>query len=156
MPLQDANPTPSFGGFGLKKVPPRLRRRGSEIGWELLCLMKPKPTYIITLANTVDAEIWKTIYDNSQESLKQSYQEPVFNEYIEGEKKFRNYREGSVTKGPLRGTKLIGLPAVVRDKRNAWDKVTAPLFEVLSQRLSRLGIPADRQNDHKDSTHRRG
>ena len=116
----------------LNKVPPQLRRRGVEIGWELLCVMKPKPKYIITLANGVNAPIWETIREGSEGSLEQTYQKRVFNR--------RNYREGRVTKGPLKGTILIGLPAVVRDKRDAWDKVTTPLFEVLSRRLVHLDI----------------
>ena len=107
---------------------------------ELLCLIEPKPRYIITLANRVDAEIWKTIYDNSEGALEKTYEEHVFSGYIGGKKKPRNYREGKVEKGPLKGAMLIGLPAVVHDKQDAWDKVTAPLFEVLSSRLSHLGI----------------
>ena len=124
----------------LNKVPPQLRRRGAEIGWELLCLMRPKPKYIITLANSTKDEPWKTIGDNSGQSLAEICKEPVFNGYIGGRRKFRNYREGRITKGPLKGAILIGLPAVVHDKRDAWDKVTTPLFEVLSRRLSSLGI----------------
>ena len=124
----------------LWKVPPRLRRRGPGIGWELLCLIEPKPSYIIALANTVGAGIWKTIRDNSEGALEQIHQERVFKGYIGGEEKTRNYREGRVGKGPLKGAMLIGLPAVVHDKQDAWDKVTAPLFEILSSRLSHLGI----------------
>ena len=124
----------------LNKVPPQLCRRGAEIGWELLCVMRPKPKYIITLANSANAPIWKTIQDNSEGSLKQTYQELVFKGYIEGQQKTRNYREGRVTRGPLKGATLIGLPAVVHDKRDAWDKVTTPLFEVLTPRLVHLGI----------------
>ena len=124
----------------LKKVPLQLRRRGAEIGWELLCLMMPKPKYIITLTNDVNAEIWKTIRDNSEGSLKMTCQERVFKGYIGSRPKTRNYREGRVMKGPLKAATLIGLPAVVHDKQDAWDKVTAPLFEVLSQRLNSLGI----------------
>lgn len=124
----------------LKKVPPQLSRRGAEIGWELLCLMRPKPKYIITLANGTKAEPWKTIGDNSEQSLTEIYKESVFNGSIGGQQKFRNYREGRVTEGPLKGAILIGLPAVVHDKSDAWDKVTTPLFEILSRRLSLLGI----------------
>ena len=124
----------------LKKVPPQLCRRGAEIGWELLCLMRPKPKYIITLANGVNAPIWKTIQENSEGSLKQICQESVFKGFIGSQKRFRNYREGKVTKGPLKGAILIGLPAVVHDKSDSWDKVTAPLFEVLSRRRGSLGI----------------
>ncbi len=102
--------------------------------------MRPKPKYIITLANGTKAEPWKTIGDNSEQSLTEIYKEPVFNGFIGGQQKFRNYREGKVTKGPLKGATLIGLPAIVRDKRDAWDKVTTPLFEILSERLSLLGI----------------
>ena len=36
-----------FRHSNLKKVPPRLRRRGQGIGWELLCLMKPKPDSLV-------------------------------------------------------------------------------------------------------------
>ena len=124
----------------LKKVPSRLRQRGQEIGWELLCLMKPKPTCIIALANSVDGEIWQTIRDNSEGALGQTHQELVFRGGMAGQMKIRNYREAVVVEGPLKGARVIGLPAVVHDRRNAWDKVTMPLFEILASRLSHLGI----------------
>ena len=124
----------------LKNVPSRLRRRGQEIGWELLCLMNPKPAFIITLANSVDGEIWQTIRENSEGALEQTHRELVFRGRIGDQWKTRYYREAMVGKGPLKGARIVGLPAVVHDRRNAWDQVTMPLFQVLSARLSCLGI----------------
>ena len=42
MPPQDANPTPSFGGFGLKKT--EELKTYFEISYSYVASLKPKPT----------------------------------------------------------------------------------------------------------------
>ena len=112
------------------EVPPKLWNRGQQIGWELLCLIQPKPNYILTLANSIDAPaspIWRTILRNSRQRRIPDFEEVVH----QGMR--RMYRELQLTQGPLAGATLIGLPAIVRDQGR--EDVTLPLFEVLSKRL---------------------
>ena len=119
------------------KVPPKLWNRGQQIGWELLCLAQPKPNYILTLANSIDAPkypIWRTILSNSGQQGIPDF-EAVVNQ---GAK--RMYRELRLTQGPLAGATLIGLPAVVRS--NSIERVMLPLFKVLSKRLQHHGVHA--------------
>ena len=119
------------------EVPTKLWNRGQQIGWELLCLIQPKPDYIITLANSINSPaspIWRTILSNSMQRGLPDFEEMVH----QGMK--RTYRELRLTQGPLAGTTLIGLPAIVRDRN--LDLVTLPLFEVLSKRLQHLGVHA--------------
>ena len=52
------------------KIPPALWDRRQQIGWELLCLIQPKPNYILTLVNSINAPaspIWRTILNNSMQ-----------------------------------------------------------------------------------------
>ena len=123
-----------FRHSSLVRVPPALRDRGQQIGWELLCLMQPKPEYIITLANGVDAPIWRTILRNGRQSSSASF-EAVIHQTMR-----RTYREARIAQGQLAGTTLIGLPAVVRDQGR--EDVTVPMFEILSQRVLHHGIGA--------------
>ena len=123
-----------FRHSSLNKVPSELRNRGQQIGWELLCLMQPKPKYIITLANGVGAPIWRTILRNSRQSSSASF-EAVIHQTMR-----RTYREARIAQGQLAGTTLIGLPAVVRDQGR--EDVTVPLFEILSQRVQHHGVAA--------------
>ena len=93
-------------------VPPKLWDRGQEIGWELLCLIQPKPNYILTLANSINSPaypIWRTILSNSGQKGIPDF-EAVVNQGAN-----RMYRELRITQSPLAGAALIGLPAVVRN-----------------------------------------
>ena len=118
----------------LNKVPSQLRDRGQQIGWELLCLMKPRPDYIITLTNGANDPVWRTILNNSGQSRSAIYERQIHPPMN------RTYRELRLEHGPLTETMLIGLPAVVHDKGR--EDVTLPLFEVLSERLEHHGIVA--------------
>ena len=104
-----------------------LMERGVQIGWELLCLVRPRPRYIITLANQVDGPIWNTILGESDQPKGTDYEEWIHR----GAK--RKYREVTLTRGPLRGAVLLGLPAVVYDKIR--DDVTPQLLKILNRRL---------------------
>ena len=99
-----------FRGSKLDEVPERLRDRGEEIGWELLCIARPTPRVIVTLANGVRDLPWRTILGNSGQPLRSDYEEWIH----KGLK--RKYREVRLRKGPFGGATLIGLPAVVRDR----------------------------------------
>ena len=118
----------------LNEVPSQLRDRGQQIGWELLCLMKPRPDYIITLTNGATDPVWRTILNNSGQSRSAIYERQIHPSMN------RTYRELRLEHGPLTETMLIGLPAVVHDKGR--EDVTLPLFEVLSERLEHHGIVA--------------
>ena len=104
-----------------------LRERGAQIGWELLCLIRPRPRYIITLANQVSGPIWGTILSKSGQPKGADYEEWI------NRNARRKYREVTLTQGPLKGAVLLGLPAVVYDKVR--DDVTPQLLKTLSRRL---------------------
>ena len=125
-----------------KKIPQELRQRGTEIGWELLCLMQPKPNYIITLSNSMTGPIWQTILRGSCQTSES------FEAVVHSTMK-RTYREAYLPKGPLARTTLIGLPAVVRDKGR--EDVTRPLFRVVSSRIRHHGIPPRRESSRERS-----
>ena len=111
-------------------------KRGEQIGWELLCLIRPRPRYIITLANgTSGVSPWKTILENSTQSPKENDFERRIG-FANGS--VRNYREVELREEPFNDTLLIGLPAVVHDNIDddkIREEVTKPMFEILSQRL---------------------
>ena len=104
-----------------------LKERGVQIGWELLRLIRPRPRYIITLANQVGGPIWSTILGESGQPKAMDYERWM----NPGAR--RKYREVTLTQGPLRGAVLLGLPAVVYDKIR--DDVTPQLLKVLNRRL---------------------
>ncbi len=108
-----------------------LMRRGVEIGWELLCLIRPRPRYIITLANGVGGPIWRTILSESGQTRGTDHEEWIHRNVK------RKYREVSLKRGPLRGAVLLGLPAVVHDKIRG--DVTPKLLEILNLRLRHHG-----------------
>lgn len=116
-----------FRDSNLWKVPSRLRERGETIGWRLLCLAHPRPRCIVTLANQVSRPPWRTILRNSGQPQRPDYEETVH------EGMARTYREVRLVRGPLEGSLLMGLPAIVRDKGRR--DITEPLFEVVSRRL---------------------
>ena len=118
----------------LTDLPSGLTEHGESIGWQLLRLARPKPRFIITLANGLNDPPWHTILENSQQTLKADFEEWTH----QGMK--RKYREVRLVKGPLNGALIIGLPAVVRDKGRR--DVTKPMFDVLARRLRYHGLPA--------------
>ena len=108
-----------------------LMERGVQVGWELLCLIRPRPSYIITLANQVDGPIWNTILGESGQPVGTDYERWIH----QGAR--RKYREVTLTRGPIRGAVLLGLPAVVYDKIR--DDVTPQLLKTLKRRLRHHG-----------------
>lgn len=116
-----------FRGSRLEDVPSCLRERGQEIGWELLCLARPRLRCIVTLANQVGGFPWRTILNESGQRRRPDYQETI------NSRLNRTYREVQLVRGELAGTLVVGLPAIVRDKDRR--DVTEPLFEVVRQRL---------------------
>ncbi len=122
-----------------RNLPLNLQERGEEIGWELLCLIRPKPRYIVALANGQPSP-WSTI-------LRNSHQPPGdFERTISrrrGHRGPRTYREVKLTSGPLEGALVFGLPAVVRDDiddEKEREEVTKPLFQVVRERLMHHNI----------------
>ena len=113
-------------------LPDGLRRRGEQIVWELLCLANPKPRYIITLANQISGDLWKTILKNSGQPLKSDCEMWV------NENMRLKYREVTLREGPLKGALVLGLPAVVRYPLR--EGITRPLFEIFRRRLQRHGV----------------
>ena len=110
-----------------------LRERGGQIGWELLCLIRPRPRYIITLANQVSGPIWGTILSESGQPKRADYEKWI------NRNARRKYREVTLTQGPpLKGAVLLGLPAVVYDKIR--EDVTPELLKTLSRRLRHHGL----------------
>ena len=105
----------------------RLMERGVQIGWNLLCLIRPRPRYIITLANQVGGPIWGTILGESVQGNRTDYERWI----NPGAR--RKYREVVLTQGPLKGAVLLGLPAVVYDKIR--EDVTPQLLRILNRRL---------------------
>lgn len=114
-----------FRSRNLKKLCPELRITGPSIGWRMICLARPKPRLIITLANQINGQPWHTILKNSTQPLKADCEKWIYTK--------RMYREVQLTRGPLKGAILIGLPAVVYDKGKM--AVMEPLLNVLAQRL---------------------
>ena len=121
-----------FRASNVGSVPPRLRQRGEEIGWQLLCLARPKLRCIVTLVNQVGRPPWRTILRNSGQRSEPDYEKTIH----EGLR--RTYREVRLVQGPLAGTLLIGLPAVVRDKGRP--DVTKALLKVVRRRLGYQGM----------------
>ena len=116
-------------------------KRGEEIGWKLLRLIRPQPRCIVALANGVSGvSPWITILEKSDQSPSDSdYRRRIG--YTKG--RARNYREAKLREGPLKGTLVIGLPAVVRDNVddvNIREGITRPMFEILWQRLQHHGL----------------
>lgn len=62
---------------------------------------------------------------------------PDYEETI-NERLRRTYREVRLVRGELDGALVVGLPAMVRDKKR--QDVTMPLFEAVHRRLERHGF----------------
>ena len=121
-----------FRDSNVGKVPPQLRERGEQIGWQLLCLARPRLRYVVTLVNQVGRPPWSTILKNIGQPRKPDYEKMIHRNLR------RTYREVKLVQGPLTGALLIGLPAVVRDKGRA--DVTKQLLEVVTRRLGHHGL----------------
>jgi len=121
-----------FRGSRLSDVPVPLRERGEEIGWRMLCLARPRPRCIVTLANQVDGLPWRTILRESGQRRRPDYEETI------NKRLSRTYREVQLVGGELAGTLVIGLPAIVRDKDRR--DVTMPLLEMVHRRLQQHRI----------------
>lgn len=121
-----------FRDSNVGKVPPSLREQGEQMGWQLLCLARPRLRYIVALVNQVGQPPWSTILRNSGQPRKPDYEETIHRDLR------RTYREVKLVQGPFAGALLIGLPAVVRDKGRA--DVTKQLLEVVRRRLGHHGL----------------
>lgn len=121
-----------FRASVLADVPSTLRERGEEIGWRLLCSVRPRLRCVVTLANQVGGVPWRTILRESGQRRRADYEETI-NRGLS-----RTYREVQLVGGPLAGTLVVGLPAIVRDKYR--HDVTMPLLETLHLRLHHHGI----------------
>ena len=125
-----------FRGSKLSELPRILRQRGEEIGWDLLCLIEPQPRYIITLSNG-SPSAWRTILRKS--GLQRSADlEGDWTRELAG-RKDRTFREALLPGGPLEGTIVFGLPAVVYDKLQE-NGTTPPMLATLSERLKFHGL----------------
>ncbi len=121
-----------FRASVLSDVPPTLRERGEEIGWRLLCSARPRLRCIVTLANQVGGVPWRTILRESGQRRRPDYEKTI------NRRLSRTYREVQLVRGPIAGTLVVGLPAIVRDKYRR--DVTKPLLETLRRRLQQHGI----------------
>ena len=124
-----------FRGSKLSDVPIRLRLKGQRIGWELLCLARPKLRVIVTLANTAKGLPWSALLSESGRSPGSYHEESVH----EGLR--RTYREVRLARGPLKEALIIGLPAVVYH-RGENDELSRSMFEVLERRVKHHGLSA--------------
>ena len=120
-----------FRGSTLNKLPLVLRQRGEEIGWELLCLIRPKPRFIVTLSNGSPSP-WRTILKNSG-LQRATDREGDWTRMLAG-RTDRTYRDVRLPEGPLEGAVVFGLPAVVFDKLQEYG-TTPPMLATLSERL---------------------
>ena len=120
-----------FRSSKLEQLPPNLRDMGEGIGWKLLCLAKPHT--IITLANNPNRIPWRTIITKSNQRTKIDYDVPL------DEKLKRNYREVRLVSGPLSGTLMIGLPAVVYHRGDN-NELSKKMFEELAKRVQHHGL----------------
>ncbi len=116
----------------LSELPPGLAEHGEGIGWQLLCIARSRPRYIITLANGIKEPPWRTILKNSRQPLRADYESWIH----KGMR--RKYREVQLVRGPLDGALIIGLPAVVHDKFR--QDVSEPMFDILAQRIRTHGL----------------
>ena len=113
-------------------LPPKLLECGPQIGWELLSSIKPKPRYIITLANALNGYPWSTLRKMGGQQLPH---EEKINE--RNDRKYREVKLIRVARKPL----VFGLPAVVYDKVQEGERgITKPMFKVLRRRLLRHDI----------------
>ena len=120
----------------LEEVPGNLRNEGERIGWRLLCLARPKPRFIITLANGVKEIPWSTILENSRQPKPWNADHEEWTSHAMR----RKYRDVRLANGPLQGALLVGLPAVVRDhSRTVREDVAGPMLEVLARRALDTG-----------------
>ena len=120
-----------FRSSKLEQLPHNLRAKGEDIGWKLLCLAKPHT--IITLINGPDRIPWRTIITKSDQRKKIDYEVWVDKNLR------RKYREVRLVNGPLSGTLVIGLPAVVYHRGDN-NELSAKMFEVLAKRVHHHGL----------------
>ena len=119
----------------LRKMPPEFRNEGERIGWRLLSLARPRPRFIITLANGVKDVPWSTILAQSRQSRKTDHEEWTSRIMR------RKYRDVRLMDGQLKGAVLVGLPAVVRDQRLTFrEELVSPMLDVLARRWTAIGV----------------
>ncbi len=116
-----------FRDSDLRKIPARLRSEGERIGSDLFHAAEPAPQVIVTLANTVNDLPWRNFLKRSPQP-----KDTTFSRLIH-KKLNRTYREIRLQNGPLAGTLLVGLPAVVRD-RGKNDEVMRGILATLVER----------------------
>lgn len=124
-----------FRGAKIGGLPSRLTTEGERIGWELCAIARPAPRVIVALANQLNDRPLRTLRKHSDHRGKADYQVLVH------ERMRRMYREVVLPSGPLAGARVVGLPAVVRDRGR--DDVTEALLRVLFARMPVIHAPAD-------------
>lgn len=116
-----------FRGAKIGGLPIQLTTEGERIGWELCVIARPAPRIIVTLANQLNDRPVRTLRKHSDHRGKADYEIEIH------ERMRRRYREVVLPNGPLAGARVVGLPAVVRDRGR--DDVTEPLLRVLVARM---------------------
>jgi len=100
-----------------------LKKTGRAIGRDLILAARPTPRVIVTLAH----EAWDVVIEAAEYPSKFKGKETLIHEGMN-----RSLREAEMTRGPLTGAYLLGLPAVVRDKMR--EDVAKPLHLELAKR----------------------
>ena len=122
-----------FRGSSLDDLPTGLREHGERIGWQLLSLAPPRLRLIVTLANRVGGQPWRTLLRKSRQPLKADFETWV------NRKLNYKYREVRLGRGQFKGATLVGLPAVVRfpDRQD----VKQAMLDILARRVQHHGLP---------------
>ena len=122
-----------FSHRDINQLPPRLRDdEALNIGWQLCTAARPEPRTIISLTNNLRALPLSELRKRSGGSIT-VYEETVH----QGLR--RTYREVRLQSGPLRGTTVVGLPALVRDHGRS--DIMVPLLQVIAHRVSAIASP---------------
>lgn len=116
-----------FRGSKLGDLPVQLISEGERIGWALCTVARPAPRVIVTLANQLNGRPVRTLRRRSGHRGKADYEVRVH----EGMR--RTYRELVLPSGGLGGARVVGLPAVIRDRGR--DDVTEALLRALEVRM---------------------
>jgi len=110
----------------MKQLPVKLRgARALQIGWSVLTSAQDVRV-IVTLANGLNTLPLRELRRRS------SNRAAVYEESVHVGMR-RTYRELRLLDGPLKGTLVVGLPALIRDYGRS--DVMEPLLNILSRRL---------------------
>ena len=130
------NIIPFYGSLSEMSKKRNLVGDGERIGWQMLCLVQPRPRLIIALSNALTRSPWQAILSKS--SLPRKVDNPDYEDWIHSSLKLK-YREAEITRGELRGALLIGLGGFARHYKNM--DVIKQTFNVLAKRSQIHGLP---------------